>query len=155
MPDDAPDPSHVPRKPDWLDEATYSAMQQALYRATAFGQDSHRVAQAVRDVALAHYPAATMRMIAEAVACIVPDPQGPATFTPQTNGERLTPASVDELVSSISYGLKFDERGKPRRSSMEFASTLAAAQIVRQLTMSGYVFYKRPPRKPHTAGSNR
>lgn len=151
--DDAADTPHAPRKPDWLPDATLAAMEQALHRATAFGRDGRRAAEDVREVARAHFPAATMAMIEEAVASVVPDPQGPARITPEWQGEGLFQASVDELVGSIGYGLRFDERGKARRTGAEFTATLAAAQIVRQLTMSGYLFFKRPPTGRACGGS--
>ena len=65
MPGDSADPLRVPRKPAWLDESTYRAMEQCLHRQAAFGRDAQRIKAAVRDVALAHYPAAPMPLQAE------------------------------------------------------------------------------------------
>lgn len=152
MPDDAPDAPHEPSKPDWLPLSTLRAMEQAIYRAVAFGRDSTRVMQAARDVALAHMPAAPMPMIAEAVQAAMPDPQGLAAFSPERRGEPLLAATVEDLVSTVAYGFRFDERGKSRRTGYEFTATLAAAQIVKQLELSGYVFFKQPPEQRRPSG---
>jgi hypothetical protein len=105
------------------------------------------VIQTVRDVTRAHFPAAPMAMIGEAVACVVPDPQGPATFSPEWQGEPLRLATDDEVTGSLAYALRFDERGKPRRTGSDFMASLAAAQLVQHLKLSLSVVMKRPPTK--------
>jgi hypothetical protein len=41
--------------------------------------------------------------------------------------------------------MRFDERGKARRTGHEYAATLAARQLVSHLALSGYVVMNRPP----------
>src|SRR3712207_3577695 len=102
MPDDAPEPSHVPRKPAWLDDATLRAMEQTALRAQAFGRDAARVQAAARDVALAHMPSAPMGMIDEAVQAATPDPQGLPAYGPEWRGEALRRATDEEVTGAIS-----------------------------------------------------
>ncbi|MFC7478432.1 hypothetical protein ACFQS7_29190 [Dankookia sp. GCM10030260] len=60
-------------------------------------------------------------------------------------GAALSPADPAEVADSLAYAMRFDERGKARRTGVEYASQLAAAQLVRQLTASGYVVMRRRP----------
>ena len=56
-----------------------------------------------------------------------------------------------ELASALAYGLRFDERGKPRRgAAWEMAASLLAEQLVAQLERANFVVLKRPPHPPHT-----
>jgi hypothetical protein len=57
----------------------------------------------------------------------------------------LSPADPVEVADSLAYAMRFDERGKARRTGVEYASQLAADQLVRQLTASGYVVMRRRP----------
>ncbi len=66
-------------------------------------------------------------------------------------GDPLTAASPEEVASAI-YAMRFDERGKARRTGHEYAAHLAARQLVSHLAMSSFVVMRRPPNKPHTAG---
>ena len=52
------------------------AMVAARERMLTWGRDALAAAEAAREVALSHYPALPLPMIAEAVAAVVPDPCG-------------------------------------------------------------------------------
>ncbi|MBL6455810.1 hypothetical protein JMJ55_10790 [Belnapia sp. T6] len=63
----------------------------------------------------------------------------------------LLPVDHAELASAIAYGLRFDERGKPRRgAAWEMAASLLAEQLVAQLERANFVVLKRPSRPPHS-----
>ena len=59
------------------------------------------------------------------------------------SGAALSPVDPAEVANSLAYAMRFDERGKARRTGVEYASQLAADQLVRQLTASGYVVMRR------------
>ena len=40
--------------------------------------------------------------------------------------EPLTPATRDDLIQALSYGLRFDERGKAHRRGAELTAQIAA-----------------------------
>ena len=85
MPDASQDAPPAPTVPPWLERATLAAMQHAMNRALAWSRTSEAAAEAAREVARAHLPAATMGMIAAAVAGVVPDPEG---LTPRASSWR-------------------------------------------------------------------
>ena len=58
-------------------------------------------------------------------------------------GTALRPVDPAEVADSLAYAMRFDERGKARRTGVEYASQLAADQLVRQLTASGFVVMRR------------
>ncbi|WP_431266978.1 hypothetical protein [Dankookia sp. P2] len=58
-------------------------------------------------------------------------------------GAALSPVDPAEVADSLAYAMRADECGKARRTGVEYASQLAAAQLVRQLTASGYVVMRR------------
>ncbi len=141
-----PDPDAPPA---WLDAITLRAMEAARDRRLAWGGDSRSAARAVREVVRAHYPALPMRMIAEAVGAILPDPQGRPATAPEWQGEALRPAAPQEVAESLSYALRFGADGKPRRTGTEHLAPLAAAQLVRHLESARFVVMRRPPARPH------
>ena len=65
----------------------------------------------------------------------------------EVDGQWLRPASQQEVADSLAYALRFDASGKARRTGVEYAAQAAAEQLVRQLSMSGYVMMRRggPP----------
>jgi hypothetical protein len=71
----------------------------------------------------------------------------------EVDGQWLHPASQQEVADSLAYALRFDGAGKARRTGVEYAAKLAAEQLVRQLTMSGFVVMRRrgPPGSPGAA----
>jgi hypothetical protein len=64
------------------------------------------------------------------------------------NEPDLIPATREELVTALSYALRFDERGKAHRQASELTAQIAAHTLVRYLEMAGFVVMKRPPRRP-------
>jgi hypothetical protein len=69
------------------------------------------------------------------------------------DGRPYREASAPEVSASIFYSLRFDERGRSRKTGIEFGAKIAADMVVRHLRMSGYLILK--PRKgtnAHTAG---
>ncbi len=146
MPDAEPDPPPpVLRTPGWVPDAMLRAMERAAHRAFAWGRSAEGAADAAREVALAHMPAAPMPMIAEAVTAVVPDPEGwngrraPAAGTPV--------ASEAEVIESLSYALRFGEDGKRNSGGNDFIAPMAAERLARHLRLSGFVV-TRPPRAP-------
>lgn len=59
------------------------------------------------------------------------------------NGRRLIPAEPIEVADSLAYAMRFDERGKARRTGVDYVTKLAAEQLVRHLTASGYVIMRQ------------
>ena len=137
-------PPPVLRKPSWLTAAVLHAMEKAAHRAFAWSRTAEGAAAAAREVALAHMPAAPMPMIAEAVAAVVPDPEG-------WNGRRdpagSPVASQAEVVEALSYALRFGESGKRNSGGNDFIAPMAAERLARHLRSVGLVV-TRPPRPP-------
>ena len=65
------------------------------------------------------------------------------------DNDTMTPASRDDLVQALAYGLCFDERGKSHRKAAELAARLAAETLARYLDQAGFVVMKRPAMKLH------
>ena len=85
-----------------------------MNRALAWNRTAHAAAEAARGVARAPMPAATMGMIVEAVAAVVPAPQGLASSGgPEWWGELLTEASPEDVASSLAYAMRFDKGARP------------------------------------------
>ncbi len=126
-------------------------MVAARERMLTWGRDALAAAEAARDVALAHYPALPLPMIAEAVAAVVPDPlglgggagAGQGAAGPVADGWR--PVGPDDVAQSITYALRFDERGKPRRTGSDHLAPLAATHLVRCLALAGFVVVRQAP----------
>jgi hypothetical protein len=53
------------------------------------------------------------------------------------------------LSDSLAYAMRFDERGKARRTGVEYASKIAAEQLVHRLLASGFVLMRRAPTTSH------
>jgi hypothetical protein len=82
-----------------------------------------------------------------------PEPPEPAAAALPATPAPLSPAEPAEIASALAYGLRFDERGRPRRGmAWEMAATLLAEQLVQQLERANFVVLKRPPRPPHSTG---
>lgn len=63
-----------------------------------------------------------------------------------------TVASPEEVAAALTYALRFDERGKPRKGGWDFAAGLAAEALLKHLERSGFVIAQRRPMRPHSAG---
>lgn len=80
-----------------------------------------------------------------------PEPADPAARQLDPAPPPLLPVDQTELASALAYGLRFDERGRPRRgAAWEVAASLLAEQLVAQLERANFVVLKRPPRPPHS-----
>jgi hypothetical protein len=64
----------------------------------------------------------------------------------------LAAATAEEIAEALSYALRFDERGKPRRGSWDFAAGLAAERLTDHLRRSGFIIMRARPTRPHSAG---
>jgi hypothetical protein len=153
MADTDDEPSQY-RPPGWLDHGTLGVMTTAANRALNWGHGAEGAALAARDVVWARYPSLPLTMISDAVAAVVPDPEGLSAArgeAPTRHGVPLRAATPDEIAQSLAYALRFDDRGKPRRTGYEATAALAAAQLVQHLTLSGVVFMRGPSAPAHGA----
>ena len=66
--------------------------------------------------------------------------------------DQLSPVQRDDLLTAISYALRFDARGKSHNQSRELMANVTAEHLVRQLEMSGFVVMRKPPSAPPRAG---
>jgi hypothetical protein len=64
----------------------------------------------------------------------------------------LAVATPEEIAEALSYALRFDERGKPRRGGWDFAAGLAAERLTDHLRRSGFIIMRARPTRPHNAG---
>jgi len=64
----------------------------------------------------------------------------------------LTPATPEEIAEALSYALRYDERGKPRKRGWDFAAGLAAERLAEHLRRSGLIVMRARPGRPHSAG---
>lgn len=56
----------------------------------------------------------------------------------------LSPATREELISSLSFTLRFARRKRTHQAD-DFMARIAAEHLVDHLTRSGFVVRKRPP----------
>jgi hypothetical protein len=67
----------------------------------------------------------------------------------------LTAATRDELVTALSYALRFNESGKAHRHATEITAQIAAETLARYLELAGFVVMKRPEMKLHSTPRSR
>ncbi len=69
-----------------------------------------------------------------------------------TSPAQLVPASLQEVVEALAYGLSYDERGRPNRSAAgrNLVAALAAEQLATYLARAGFVVMRRPPGQAHS-----
>jgi hypothetical protein len=80
-----------------------------------------------------------------------PDPSDIPAGRDNRASVALLPVDQAEVASALAYGLRFDERGKPRRGlAWEMAAILLAEQLVAQLERANFVVLKRQPAPPHS-----
>ena len=70
----------------------------------------------------------------------------------QPDPSTLAAASPEEIAEVLSYALRYDERGKPRRGGWDFAAGLAADRLVEHMRRSGLVIMRTRSSRPHSAG---
>ncbi len=142
-----------PAPPPWLRPDIHAAMQAAYDREMAAGRGHTAAGAAACAVLLAR------------VTGMAPSPEGDgetpdgATMPPfgqtlPSGGapRRLDDADIADLVAALSYALRFDARGKPRKGGWDHAADLAAEWLAEHLKRSNFVVLKRPPGAPHRAG---
>jgi hypothetical protein len=71
----------------------------------------------------------------------------------EVDGQWLRQAGPEEVADSLAYAMRFDSTGKARRTGVEYAARVAAEQLVRQLTMSGFVVMRRDAPPPSAEGA--
>jgi hypothetical protein len=67
------------------------------------------------------------------------------------NTTDLAPATQQEVAEALSYALRYDERGKPRRGGWDVLANLAADRLTEHLRRSGFVIMRTRTGRPHTA----
>jgi protein ImuA len=72
--------------------------------------------------------------------------------SPEPTIADLAAATPEEIAEALSYALRFDERGKPRRGGWDFAAGLAAERLADHLRRSGFIIMRPRPTRPHSAG---
>jgi hypothetical protein len=134
-------------------------MQRAFDRVVAAGQDRTAAAAAACAVLLARVAEPVLAVPlpgedASGAAVVVPCAAVPSGHAPPLGvpTRRLGEAEVADLVAALSYALRYDARGKPRKGGWDFAADLAAEWIAEHLRRSNFVVLKRPPGAPHSAG---
>jgi hypothetical protein len=121
---------------------------------TAIATQSCTVGEAAaeaRGLARGLHPALPTPVIDAAVVAILTElgAYQPPPEPVKVNGYPLRPATPEEIAGTLAYAMRFDERGKARRTGVEYASKLAADQLVRQLLASGFVVMRKPPAPDH------
>ena len=71
---------------------------------------------------------------------------------PASAGADLTVATADEIAEALSYALRYDERGKPRRGGGDLTAGIAAERLTAHLRRSGFIIMKARPARQHSAG---
>ncbi len=67
------------------------------------------------------------------------------------DGERLRPATRDELMDSLAYAMRYRNGRRVRDDHAEgFMSRLAAECLAEHLELSGFVVMKKPPARAHS-----
>jgi hypothetical protein len=81
-------------------------------------------------------------------------PDGMPTDTPPPDliPPHLTPATAQEIADALSYALRYDDRGKPRRNGWDFIATLAAERLAEHLKRAGFIILRTQSAPPHRAG---
>jgi hypothetical protein len=140
--------------PPWLQPDTHAAMQTAYDRTIAAGRDQAAALMAACAVLLARVASPSRPQAEEpsdaAIAATRSGEWPPQGAAPAAR--RLDEADAADLVAALSYALRFDARGRPRRGGWDHAADLAAEWLAEHLRRSHFVVLKRPPGSPHSAG---
>ena len=70
---------------------------------------------------------------------------------PDPNIADLAAVTPEEVAEALFYALRYDELGKPRRVSWDFAAGLAAERLTDHLRRSRFVVMRVLPGCPHNA----
>jgi len=137
-----------------LDPEVYRLMHATIATAIATRRTSIAEAAAeARGLALGRQPALPASVVGDAVAIIL-DELGAGSRLREAvehDGKGLLPAEPEEVADALAYAMRFDERGKARRTGAEYAAKLAAEHLVRHLLLSGYVVLRKPAGPQHSA----
>ena len=133
-------------QPPPIDPDVLRLMHQVV--ATAIATRRATLAEAAaeaRGVARGRHPALPAASIDAAVDGILRnlDAYRPPSEPAAPEGAGLLPAAPEEVADALAYAMRFDERGKARRTGHEYASKLAADQLVRHLAACGFVVARR------------
>jgi hypothetical protein len=117
--------------------------------AVAIGTRSRSLAEAAaeaRGLARGMLPALPMSVIDAAVVDLLREAGAhrPAEVPIEHDGHALRPVTPEEVADTLAYAMRFNERGKARRTGYEYTAQVAADQLVQQMLRSGYVILRRP-----------
>ena len=70
---------------------------------------------------------------------------------PAPNLTNLDAATPEEIAEALSYALRHDEHGKPRRGGWDFAAGLAADRLTEHLRRLGFIIMRARPSRRHSA----
>jgi hypothetical protein len=68
------------------------------------------------------------------------------------DGVTYRPAQDEEVCATLVYSLRFDERGRPRKSGWDGLAKLGAMEMLKQLKASNFIVLKGPARRNHSTG---
>ena len=64
----------------------------------------------------------------------------------------LTAATAEEIAEALSFALRYDERGKPRRGGGDLTASIAAERLTEHLRRAGFIVMKARPARAHSTG---
>ena len=64
----------------------------------------------------------------------------------------LTAATAEEIAEALSFALRYDERGKPRRGGGDLTASIAAERLTEHLRRAGFILMKARPARAHSTG---
>lgn len=64
----------------------------------------------------------------------------------------LTAATAEEIAEALSFALRYDERGKPRRGGGDLTASIAAERLTEHLRRAGFVVMKARSARAHSTG---
>ena len=76
----------------------------------------------------------------------------PDNLSPDSVRTDLTAASAEEIAEALSFALRYDERGKPRRGGSDLTVSIAAERLTEHLRRAGFVVMKARPARAHSTG---
>ena len=76
----------------------------------------------------------------------------PDDLKPDPARADLTAATTGEIAEALSYALRYDERGKPRRGGGDLTAGIVAERLTEHLRRAGFVIMKMRPARLHSTG---
>lgn len=107
-------------------------------------QSVREAAAEARGYARASHPSLPVTVIDDAVTDILREcgAYNPPRAKLEHDGKVLQVATPEEVADSLSYAMRFNHRGRANRTGWEHAAALAANNLIRHLSASGYVVLK-------------